>query len=66
MFTKVKEAVENAIDNGYEPLAMKARDLAADLVDKASDFAEDQMEDITDAVKRVKEHFGVAEQEDDK
>ena len=66
MFTKVKEAVENAIDNGYEPLAMKARDLAADLVDKASDFAEDQMEDITDAVKRVKEHFGVTEQEDDK
>lgn len=64
MFNKVKEAVQNAIDNGYEPLAMKARDLAADLVEKASDFAEDKLEDITDAVKAVKKQLG-AEDEDD-
>jgi hypothetical protein len=64
MFNKVKEAIENAIQNGYEPLAMKARDLAEDLADKASDFAEDKLEDITDAVKAVKTHFG-AENKDD-
>lgn len=64
MFNKVKEAIENAIDNGYEPLAMKARDLAADLVEKASDFAEDKIEDITEAVKTVKNHFGAEDNDD--
>ena len=60
MFNKVKEAVENAMSNGYEPLAMKARDLATDLVDKASDFAED----IVEAVKAVKKHFDEDEEDE--
>lgn len=64
MFNKVREAVENAIANGFDPLAMKARDLAEDLVEKASDFAEDKIEDITDAVTSVKEHFGVNKEDD--
>ena len=63
MFTKVKEAIQNAIDNGYEPLAMKAQDLAQDLAEKASDFADDQLEDITEAVKKVKAQFGVSDDE---
>ena len=63
MFSKVKEAIENAIQNGYDPLAMKARDLAEDLVEKASDFADDKLEDITEAVKSVKAHFGVEDKD---
>ena len=64
LFTKVKESVENAIDNGFNPLAMKARDLAADLVEKANDFAEDQMEELVDAVKQVKEYFGETDEDE--
>jgi hypothetical protein len=44
LFTRVKEAVENAIDNGYEPLAMSAKQLA-----------EDAVEDIAEAVQAVKD-----------
>ena len=57
LFNKVKESIENAIDNGFDPLAMKARDLAEDIVEKAGNFAEDTVEDVTNAVARVKEHF---------
>lgn len=57
MFTKVKEAIQNAIDNGYEPLVMSAQELAADLVEKASDFAEDSIEDVTAATEQVKQYF---------
>ena len=64
MFSKVKEAIENAMANGYDPLAMKARDLAADIAEKASDFADDKLEDITEAVKSVKAHFGVEDKDD--
>jgi len=64
LFNKVKESIDNAIDNGYEPLAMKARDLAADLVEKAGDFADDKLEDITDAVKSVKKLLGVDEEDE--
>lgn len=58
LFNRVKEAVQNAIDNGYEPLAMSARDLAADLQEKAADFAEDAVEDIQEAAAEVKKLFG--------
>ncbi len=58
LFNRVKEAVENAIDNGYEPLAMSARDLAEDLQAKAADFAEDAVEDIQEAAAEVKKLFG--------
>lgn len=54
IFNRVKEAVENAIANGYEPLAMNAQELAADLQEKAADFAEDTLEDITEAVETLK------------
>jgi ribosome-binding protein aMBF1 (putative translation factor) len=57
LFNRVKEAVENAIDNGYEPLAMSARDLAEDLQAKAADFAEDAVEDIQEAAAEVKKLF---------
>ena len=57
MFTKVKEASQNAFDNGYEPLVMSAQELAADLVEKASDFAEDRIEDVTVAAEQVKQYF---------
>jgi ribosome-binding protein aMBF1 (putative translation factor) len=60
LFNRVKEAVENAIDNGYEPLAMSARDLAEDLQAKAADFAEDTIEDIQEAAAEVKKLFGKA------
>jgi ribosome-binding protein aMBF1 (putative translation factor) len=60
LFNRVKEAVENAIDNGYEPLAMSARDLAEDLQAKAADFAEDAVEDIQEAAVEVKKLFGKA------
>jgi hypothetical protein len=60
LFNRVKEAVENAIDNGYEPLAMSARDLAEDLQAKAADFAEDAVEDIQEAAAEVKKLFGKA------
>lgn len=62
LFNRVKEAVENAIDNGYEPLAMSARDLAEDLQAKAADFAEDTIEDIQEAVEAVKAKAGNAAQ----
>ena len=58
IFNRVKEAIENAIDNGYDPLAMKAKALAEDLFDKASDLSDETIENITDAVKQVKERFG--------
>jgi ribosome-binding protein aMBF1 (putative translation factor) len=54
LFNRVKEA----IDNGYEPLAMSAKQLAEDLQEKASDFAEDAVEDIQEAVAEVKKLFG--------
>ena len=57
MFNRVREAVQNAIDNGYEPLAMKARDLAEDLIEKTGDFAEDAIEVVTDVVEQVKQQF---------
>jgi hypothetical protein len=54
LFNRVKDAVQNAIDNGYEPLKQASLELAADLQDKASDFAEDTLEDIATAVDAVK------------
>lgn len=57
IFSKVKDAVENAIDNGYNPLAMKARELAEDIVEKAGDFTNESIEAVTDAVEQVKQHF---------
>lgn len=62
LFNRVKEAVQNAIDNGYEPLAMSARDIAADLQEKASDFAEEALEDLTEAAEAVKTAAGNAAQ----
>lgn len=57
MFNKVREAIENAIDNGFDPLALKAQELAEDIVEKAGDFAEESIEAVTDAVEQVKQHF---------
>jgi hypothetical protein len=54
LFNRVKDALENAIDNGYEPLKQSAVELAADLQEKASDFAEDSLEGIAAAVEAVK------------
>ena len=53
IFNKVKDA----IDNGYNPLALKARELAEDIVEKAGDFAEESIEAVTDAVEQVKRKF---------
>ena len=57
LFNRVKDAIENAIDNGFDPLAMKARSLAEDLIEKTGDFAEDAIEAVTDAVEQVKQRF---------
>ena len=57
MFNKVRESIQNAIDNGFDPLAMKARELAEDIVEKAGDFAEESIEAVTDAVEQVKQQF---------
>lgn len=54
LFNRVKEAVQNAIDNGYEPLKQSAIELAADLQEKAADFAEERLEDVAEAVEAVK------------
>jgi division protein CdvB (Snf7/Vps24/ESCRT-III family) len=55
LFNRVKDAVQNAIDNGYEPLKQASIELAADLQEKASEFAEDKLEDIAQAVQAVKD-----------
>jgi gas vesicle protein len=55
LFNRVKDAIANAIENGYEPLAQSAKNLAADLQEKAADFAEDRLEDIVEAVQAIKD-----------
>jgi len=65
LFNRVKDAIENAIDNGFDPLAMKARELAEDLIEKAGDFAEDAVEVVTETVEQVKQHFDSEDSEDE-
>lgn len=57
MFNRVREAVQNAIDNGFDPLVKSARELAEDLIEKTGEFAEDAIEVVTEAVEKVKEQF---------
>lgn len=57
IFNRVREAVENAIDNGFDPLAMKARELAEDLIEKTGEFAEEAIENVTEAAQQVKDYF---------
>ena len=65
MFNRVREAIENAIDNGYNPLALKARELAEDIVEKAGDFAEESIEAVTEAVEQVKRQFDSEDSKDE-
>lgn len=65
MFNRVREAIENAIDNGYNPLALKAREIAEDIVEKAGDFAEESIEAVTEAVEQVKRKFDSEETKDE-
>jgi hypothetical protein len=65
IFNKVKDAIENAIDNGYNPLALKARELAEDIVEKAGDFAEESIEAVTEAVEQVKRQFDSEDSKDE-
>jgi hypothetical protein len=65
MFNRVREAIENAIDNGYNPLALKARELAEDIVEKAGDFADDSIETVTEAVEQVKRKFDSEDTKDE-
>ena len=57
LFDRVKELVTNAIDNGYEPLAHSARELAEDIMNMTDDFIEDGIDAVTDATQQVKDYF---------
>ena len=57
IFNRVREAVQNAIDNGFDPLVKSARELTEDLIEKTGDFAEDAIEAVTDVVEQVKQQF---------
>jgi hypothetical protein len=54
IFNRVREAIENAIDNGYNPLALKARELA-----------EESIEAVTEAVEQVKRKFDSEDNKDE-
>jgi hypothetical protein len=61
MFDKVREAIDNAIANGFDPLVQDARSLAEDLIEKTGEFAEDTIEVVTDVVEQVKQQFDKGE-----
>jgi hypothetical protein len=65
MFNRVREAIENAIDNGFDPLVQGARELAEDLIEKTGDFAEESIEAVTDAVEQVKRKFDSEDTKDE-
>jgi predicted alpha/beta hydrolase len=57
MFNRIRELIEAAINNGYEPLAYSARELAEDIVESTGEFDDYSIEDVTASVEQVKAYF---------
>lgn len=57
LFERVKQLIINAMENGYDPLAQSARELAEDIIETTGECEEEGVEAVTKAAQQVKDYF---------